>query len=542
MNIQNFDEIPFTIGVVGHVDVIVDENLILDIKSKLRHIINNTNDCIPIILQSQLAKGADTLIAQIFLELKAEYPMKDIRLYVPLPMPQSDYESDFLSDELAIFRQLCTQATKVFELSDSIEQGRDKCYEQGADYVVNSSMLLMVLWDGVFNQKIGGTSETVKKIHYGTSKASIQLNNDLPMLLWKVHRRSTSVPVTVDHELFNIYNYQNLMEQKTIESIFNFLNKSQEIKSKISRVELQESVSYLSMIDYNMDDLNEEHRGIIRFFAINDAISIKEQNRYLWISKGVFVLSFISMFLFQFYEQFDLNPIITVLFASMMIVLYVYTKMFNISMGDNNAFLQHRLVAETLRINFYLLCLGISPKRHEESAIVHRESWVNQISMSLIYLATKNKDLVIDNCYYVVNNNWLKSQKEYFDKKIGLMTNKVKFFELIIKYTSVAIIMFLLLTLLNIFFGYEYLDDLMNINFILFLVFLITKTYYEFREYDNVLLQSITMASIFNKYIECITTHDYIDNTIYLELSNKALTELHLWYLVYRDKKPSLEI
>jgi hypothetical protein len=64
-------KIPITIGVVGHLDVIVTEKLRLQITKFFRDLASEY-PVSPIYLFSSIAEGADRFVANIFLDLKNE--------------------------------------------------------------------------------------------------------------------------------------------------------------------------------------------------------------------------------------------------------------------------------------------------------------------------------------------------------------------------------------------------------------------------------------------------------------------------------------
>jgi hypothetical protein len=109
-------------------------------------------------LLSPLAEGADRLAAEAALS-------RGIQLAVPLPMAQSDYEQDFTADEsLAEFRRMLGAATTHWELGPggvanlSDAEKRNQRYAAVGEYIARRSHLLILLWDGLASEKIGGTA------------------------------------------------------------------------------------------------------------------------------------------------------------------------------------------------------------------------------------------------------------------------------------------------------------------------------------------------------------------------------------------------
>jgi hypothetical protein len=145
----------FHIAVTGHRFIPKDtSSLSTAIRKVLQDILSQHHDK-PIMLHSALAEGSDQLVAHISLE----FP--EISLCVPLPKSEDDYLEDFASDSgRESFQKLLITAVKIINLSRSDEGQSD--YENLGNYLVKQSDILIALWNGVYNQKKGGTGEVVK--------------------------------------------------------------------------------------------------------------------------------------------------------------------------------------------------------------------------------------------------------------------------------------------------------------------------------------------------------------------------------------------
>lgn len=91
----------------------------------------------------------------------------DVQLWVPMPMAQPEYERDFTTPEsLEEFRRLLGVAQSDWEMTDSPSNQaslgesdkRAQKYAAVGDYIARTSHVLILLWDGHHNQKVGGTS------------------------------------------------------------------------------------------------------------------------------------------------------------------------------------------------------------------------------------------------------------------------------------------------------------------------------------------------------------------------------------------------
>ena len=176
--------LPLVIGVTGHRDLRDEDQKPL--KAHVRQIfteLRNRYPSTPLILLSGLAEGADRLVAEVALE-------KGARLIAPLPLPKALYEEDFLTqasrDE---FNHLLQQAEYWLELPllkvapeeevCQTDMARDEQYAQLGAYLVLHSQLLIALWDGVYTDQVGGTSQVVEFCLNGVPKAYAPLHSPL---------------------------------------------------------------------------------------------------------------------------------------------------------------------------------------------------------------------------------------------------------------------------------------------------------------------------------------------------------------------------
>ncbi|MFN2622666.1 MAG: hypothetical protein ABR611_07460 [Chthoniobacterales bacterium] len=151
----------FTFGVSGHRDPLDDDSA--ELQKQIRTVFDRFRLAHPnasFELLSPLADGADRIAAEVALRA-------GLRIVVPLPMTQAEYERDFTSTEsLHEFRRLLATAASVFEVSsDNVSTRADK-YAAVGDYIARRSNVLILLWDGKDNSKTGGTAWVKKRREY----------------------------------------------------------------------------------------------------------------------------------------------------------------------------------------------------------------------------------------------------------------------------------------------------------------------------------------------------------------------------------------
>jgi hypothetical protein len=157
---------PFVFGVSGHRDARAEDAV--ELENRIQIVFDRFRLAHPgasFELLSPLAEGADRIAAEVALR-------SGIRLVVPMPMAQADYERDFTTDEsLKKFRRLLAAADSPFEVSpDKWSQGSQPAtnlragkYAMVGDYIARRSHILILLWDGQDNEKMGGTAWVKKR-------------------------------------------------------------------------------------------------------------------------------------------------------------------------------------------------------------------------------------------------------------------------------------------------------------------------------------------------------------------------------------------
>jgi hypothetical protein len=143
-----------SIAVTGHRFIPNDARLDQSIRKIFETFLNEHLDA-DFILYSPLAEGSDQIAARI----ASEYDRFD--LHVPLPMNPEEYLKDFhTKNGRKTFFHLFSSAAEVHHLD--IEGDHQASYRALGQYLINHSDILLAVWNGVFNQKIGGTGDVVR--------------------------------------------------------------------------------------------------------------------------------------------------------------------------------------------------------------------------------------------------------------------------------------------------------------------------------------------------------------------------------------------
>jgi hypothetical protein len=171
--------IPLVFGVSGHRDPVPGE--VPKLHKQLQHIFARFRAAYPdtpFKLLTPLAEGADRLAAEVALS-------SGIELLVPLPMKQREYERDFnAAKSLAEFRALLARAESHWELPstpDPRAESRTMQYAEVGDFIARYSHVLILLWDGGDNRKVGGTAWVKKRREHWVNAASDPTHGIVPL-------------------------------------------------------------------------------------------------------------------------------------------------------------------------------------------------------------------------------------------------------------------------------------------------------------------------------------------------------------------------
>lgn len=171
--------VPLVFGISGHRDLLTTSvpqlrNLLSGAFARFRAAYPHT----PFRLLTPLAEGADRLAAEVALA-------SDVDLFVPLPMKRQEYERDFTTAKsLAAFRALLALAKSHWEVPCATGPGverRTQQYAEVGDFIARNSHVLILLWDGRDNRKVGGTAWVRKRRGYWVDAASGPFRSTVPL-------------------------------------------------------------------------------------------------------------------------------------------------------------------------------------------------------------------------------------------------------------------------------------------------------------------------------------------------------------------------
>ena len=148
-----------TISIIGHRDLLAEHYDI--IKNRIEVILQNVKDQHPntsLRFMSPLAEGSDQLGADVAVSM-------GFQLIVPLPMEPKEYLKNFDENSKQIFDNLLIQAHEHCVLRCNKCLSKEDHYLNLGKYLIQNSNILLVLWDGQFSDKIGGTGYLMNQIY-----------------------------------------------------------------------------------------------------------------------------------------------------------------------------------------------------------------------------------------------------------------------------------------------------------------------------------------------------------------------------------------
>ncbi len=399
------NHIPITIGVIGHRDIIINEEVKTNIETlftELHSAYPNT----PIVLYSQLAEGADIEVAEIFLKFKKTYK-KCFQLFVPLPCTLEVYRNKFNHVSRTVFDDIYQQSDYSFEV-ESRYIVLNYRYRDAARWVVDHSNIVLALWNGEFNMKLGGTSDTISYM-MNQNKAIGKFNLLLSFLLPR-------------HSDPNIHDFNNTEHgfDSQMRTLFNgnIYRKFERFNKDISRLSQD-------TIDKSKEELIRNTNEPIHdstwldYYSIFDALALQKSNKVNLLIKNLLILSGVIIFVFEIFKHFGKN---FYLLGLTIILIGLGVAQYKLALKKNihHFKIEYRLIGEALRIQFFWSQVRIHDNVFKHLTLIHKNEfeWLNQLIKSIPY-TDYNQTLNFE----FVEEYWLNKQLEYLKKKVLKLKN-----------------------------------------------------------------------------------------------------------------------
>jgi len=549
------DRIPITVGVIGHLDVITTdehrvqiEKLFSDLAAKYP----NT----PVHLFSSIAEGADRFVAEIFLNMKWENEEYHDRfeLIVPLPFDPEEYKADFDDFSDKEFDALLKQAKRSFIVGyDGKEIDRPRQYLKTGKLVADSSMILIALWDGKVGKK-GGTADIVKHKITGDDDTVAESTFEYDGTVFILPSQREQSPDNISKKYKNIESLSLDLVLKDV-TLREALEKIEEINRDsvhIGQADLEKSQPYL----FNKPEkLNIPQRSLMVWYSLLDQLSLKCRKKDLMATALLFVLGLFFILGLEIYSNIWVNRLVLAVTMSLLVLataVLIYSRI----KKDHAKYLYNRTLAEALRIQFYWNFAGLQENVSDYILRIHRKefTWVKHI-LSALYGLTYNTRSINPETIEDLTDNWIKDQASFFNSSIIKMNERITRYH---RVSNVAFVMAFILFVSIFFLGTFYASNDFLLNILLVIapillgIFALIRAYINMKGYEQLVNQYELMQVIYKraeaKIAELHQTpmkpgeRDSYFRELFFVIGKEALIENGIWYLIFKEKEPELEV
>jgi hypothetical protein len=433
--------IPIIIGVTGHRDLRASD--IPQLKNQVRVILKCLRDnypATPLLLLSPLAEGGDRLVAQVALET-------EIRLVVPLPMPQEEYENDFETKESKDeFKQLLSQAWKCFELplvpgniGGGIQNSgseRERQYAQAGAYIARHSHILIALWDGEHTELEGGTGQIVDfKLNgipapYAGPRKPLDLVDNGPVYRVVTPRAKNpnpqGIPFNLEIRFPEGWTSSESLEKsygRILEQMNAFNRDAHRLYEKLDPELKRNRESVLG--EHELVLLSESARYLLDQYALADTLALYFQRRRRLTLITLFILAIVAVLSFEVYAHLLAHPLVLAVYPlSLMsaVALYLLAR----RKDFQNKHLDYRALAEGLRVQLFWNLAGLSDEVADHYLRQHRTEleWIrnairgwqaNAEPGCVLGSRTSEASASLTMVEFVLKR-WVEEQRAFFDR------------------------------------------------------------------------------------------------------------------------------
>jgi len=384
------NKIPVIFAVTGHRDIC--KEAIPQIKKTIKDIFESFQKrypSTPTILISALAEGADMLVAEVAIECGVE-------LHAMLPYQEEIYLKSFKdSENIKIFNKLKSKASKVEVISDINKYSAEETYKILGRKIADLSTILIALWDGKYNERKGGTSETIKY------KEKIFTNNS------KDYHVGSSIYIINTPRKNSTYIEEPIILEKRYIGLHIDEKEFEKILKKIDTLNID--------IQNNNDTSSSYLQSIMKFFEKKAFIN---QKKFKFYSKLILIVSIISIISLEFFHDFGVD--ISLMFYGIGIIIAFFIYYFLIKRGDiQNDFVYSRGFVEALRIQniWNATNINMSVADNYLTNQHHKYSWIKILLRNMTYFDKTLFNPAVNN-KKIIPEYWINEQIEYYKNAI----------------------------------------------------------------------------------------------------------------------------
>ena len=422
-------KIPIVVGAVGHRDITKEESerLRKEVRDYLCGIRRRYPHS-PFILLTNLAEGADQICAEAALE-------EGCRLTAVLPMEPDEYKKDFQGEALERFQTLLSSASEVFTAprTEPVSNGRDYLYRQAGIYVADHSQILLAVWDGSPAKPGGcGTAEIVDlKINGNLQdpfKDRLRPASGTVVQFPAMRASGSDTPETGSVVIHG----EEVLCRKILKQTDLF---NQDVETEETFTDLPEEKD---------DPVMERIRKV---YGAADSISVRQAKKYKRILASISIAATLLTIAFLLYDEMMLYWMI--LLCGIMLLFLFLINSLSKKLQCHRKYLEYRVLAEGLRVQFYLRMAGCSAEVSDHVPFAFRTDLPWTVSaFSALTVGPEPSDPKD------VKDAWIRAQRVYHEKALELTRKKDKRNGRIVKCALIiAIIAYLAVVVFELFFG-----------------------------------------------------------------------------------------
>ncbi len=530
---STINSIPLVFAITGHRDIANKD--IECLKEKVGNVFSEYKTKYPntdIVLLTALSEGADILVAEVALN-------NNILVNVILPFEKEKYLEGFEDkDEVVKFNDLISQANNEITLEPKENSGL--CYDNLGKYLVNNCNILLALWDGENNSKIGGTSEVVNYMETCAAGGLFDSSHDKLLVIINTPRISNKTRIS------------NLFEIKTQDQDV-FTNSIE----KIDRLNAEFS---------NYVDENANKTLIKNAYEYFDGRANELQKKYKSFFLWILISSLISVVSLEIMHVLQVEVFTFVYGLGLIVAFSIYN--FLLKKGQiHQDYIHYRAFSEILRVQNIWNHANIKSQnnlntRENVSNYLHdmgnKFTWLKVAIKNISYIDTTpftpNKESDDYN-----HKNWIDDQLVYFENAIKKRKKKLYFWNSIEKFLYrsgliALLLMFFVFSLeyfqivekYGLWFNWHYLILFSGISLIT--ASFIGEKYIKTESYEEEIIDFTTASTYFKKAKYMMEEYNNKGqsqsdlNTIIFDLSLKILKENCRWIILRGSRNIKVDV
>ena len=371
--------VPLIVSVTGHRNLVASETPA--IRKRVREFLSELCARYPdrgVSVMSSLAEGADQLVAEEAVTLR-------IPLIAALPMPRDIYMADFTTTRpRESFNQLLSQSSEIFELPITpgntrrsiAEHGKNRTrqYAQLGVFLSAHSHIMLALWDGKDNEKLGGTASVVGFHHDDVMRGYTRT-------------AETSRLILADDESDLVYHIVCSRDQPDgepatgLELLSCSWFTTDENEPRTAQLPLRHRRVFAHTNEFSRDaqehgeriqneawTLIEEDakrflpagvRDIDHVFRVADWLAIHFQKRKMFVLRAAHVIALLMGLMYIAYSDLFPQRIFIIAFITFFLIAVLINR-YAEKGAWHRKYLDYRTLAEGLRVQFYWAAAGVT--------------------------------------------------------------------------------------------------------------------------------------------------------------------------------------